>query len=55
MFQKEIKNNSETIIYKMVYLPTLMYGSVSWTLLTRSESRFGGAEMRYFRKQEETE
>jgi hypothetical protein len=47
MFKKEMKNNIKMIICKMVYLPTLLCGSESWTVLTRYENRFAGREMRY--------
>jgi len=33
------------VIYKMVYILTLLYGSESWTVLTRCESRIAAAEM----------
>jgi hypothetical protein len=46
MLKKEIKNNTKMIIYKLVYLPTLLYGSESCTVLTRCKSRFSGTEMR---------
>ena len=48
--KKEINNNTKIRIYKMVYLPTLLYGSESWTVLTKYESRITGSEMRYLRK-----
>jgi len=35
-------------IYKMVYLPTLFYGSEGWAMLPKHEST--GAVMRYLRK-----
>jgi len=44
MLKKEIKNNMKMITYKMVYLPALLYGSESWTALTRYESRIVGRE-----------
>ena len=34
----------------MVYLPSLVYGSESWTILTKYEIRITGAEMRHWRK-----
>jgi len=34
----------------MVYIPTLLYGLESWTVLTRCESRIAGEEMRYCRQ-----
>jgi hypothetical protein len=37
-------------IYKMAYLPTLLYGSESWTVFTEHESMITGAGMRYLRK-----
>jgi hypothetical protein len=50
MLKKEIKNNIKMIIYKMVYLPTPLCGSESWTVLMRCESRFAGRGMRYCRQ-----
>ena len=50
MLKKEIKNNIKMIIYKMFYLPVLLYGSESWTALTRYESRIAGTVMRYCRQ-----
>jgi len=50
MLKKEIKNNIKMIIYKMFYLPVLLYGSESWTVLTRYESRFASTDMRYCRQ-----
>jgi len=50
MLKKEIENNNKMVIYKMVYLPMLLYGSESWTVLTRYESRIAGTEMRYCRQ-----
>jgi len=50
MLKKQIKNNTKMIICKMVCIPTLRYGSESWTLLTRCESRIAGAGMRYCRQ-----
>ena len=38
------------VIYRTVYLPPLLYGSESWTVLRRYESRFAGTEMRYCRQ-----
>ena len=34
----------------MVYLPTLLYGSESWVMLTKHEIKSTDAEMRYLRK-----
>jgi hypothetical protein len=48
--EEGIKNNTKMIIYKMVYLPTLLYGSENWTVLSRSEIMFAGEEMRYCRQ-----
>jgi hypothetical protein len=42
MLKKEIENNNKMVIYKMVYLPTLLCGSDSWTVLTRYGSRVAG-------------
>ena len=50
MLKKEIKNNTKMIICRMVYLPTLLHGSESWTALTRYENRFAGTEMSYCRQ-----
>jgi hypothetical protein len=38
------------IIYRTVYLPTLLNGSECWTVLTRYENRFAGTEMSYCRQ-----
>jgi hypothetical protein len=48
--KKEINNNIKMRIYKMVYLPTLFYGSEGLAMLPRHESRITGAEMRYLIK-----
>ena len=37
-------------IYNTVYLPTLLYGSESWTVLSKHESRITSTEMKYLRK-----
>jgi hypothetical protein len=50
MLKKEISNNTKMIIYKMVYLPMLLYGSEGWTVLTRYESRIAGIKMKYCRQ-----
>jgi hypothetical protein len=46
----EINNDTKPGIYKMVDLPTLLYGFESWAMLTKQESRIKGVEMRYLRK-----
>jgi hypothetical protein len=45
--KKDINNNTKMRIYTMVCLPSLAYGSESWTILTKYEIRITGAEMRY--------
>jgi hypothetical protein len=50
MLKKEIKNNTKMVMYKIVYLPTLLYGSEIWTVLTGYESRVAGEEMRNCRQ-----
>jgi len=45
--KKEINNNTKMRIYTMVYLPSLLYGSESWKILTKYEIRITGAEMRH--------
>jgi hypothetical protein len=50
MLKKEIKNNTTMVIYRTVYLPTLLCGSESWTVLTGCECSFTGTEMRYCRQ-----
>jgi len=50
MSKKQIKNNTKMVIYKMVCIVMLLYGSESWTVLKRCESRIAGAEMRYCRQ-----
>jgi hypothetical protein len=55
VLKKEVNINIKMIIYKTVYPPMLLYVSESWPLSIRAESGFGGAEMRYCSRQEETE
>jgi hypothetical protein len=55
MLKKEFNSNIKMIIYETVYLPMLLCVSKNWSLSIRSESGFGGAEMRYCSKQGETE
>jgi hypothetical protein len=55
MLKKEINSNTKIVIYKMIYIQTLIIFSESWTELTRCKSSFAGMEMWYYSKQEETE
>ena len=48
--KKEIKNVTKMRIYNTVYLPTLLYGSESWKILSKHESRITSTEMKYLRK-----
>ena len=48
--KKEINNVTKMRIYNTVYLPTLLYGSESWKILSKHESRITSTEMKYLRK-----
>jgi hypothetical protein len=45
MLKNEVNNKTEILIYTFIYFPTLFYGSESWTVLTRCDSRVAGAEI----------
>jgi hypothetical protein len=47
--KNEIDNNTKTRIYKTFYLPVLLCGSESWTVLIKHANTITGPETRYFR------
>lgn len=48
--KREVSTKTKMLIYKTIYLPTLMYAGESWTMTSKHESRITSAEMRYLRK-----
>jgi hypothetical protein len=45
--KKELTSKTKMQIYNSVYKPTLIYGSESWTMLDKHDSRITAAEMRF--------
>lgn len=48
--KKEVSRKAKMSIYKTVFLPTLTFGSESWTLSNKLKSRIQSMEMKYLRK-----
>lgn len=48
--KREIPKNIKVEVVKKVVIPTLIYGSESWTLTDRNMSRVNATEMRFLRK-----
>jgi hypothetical protein len=47
--KKELTSKTKMQIFTIVYKPTLICGSGSWTVLDKHDSRFTAAEMRFLR------
>jgi hypothetical protein len=47
---KEIKEDTRMRIYKRVFVPTLLYGTESLTILDKHKNRMQASETRYLRK-----
>jgi hypothetical protein len=47
--KKELTSKTKMQIYNSVYKPTLIYGSESWTMLDKHDSRITATEMRLLR------
>jgi hypothetical protein len=45
--KKELTSKTKMQIYYSVYKPTLVYGSESWTMSDKHDSRITAAEMRF--------
>jgi hypothetical protein len=48
--KREVSTKVKLQVYKTVFLPILIYGAETWTLLDKHESRITSAEMKYLRK-----
>ena len=48
--KKEVSTETKLQVYNTVFIPTLTYGSESWVIDTKTESRITASEMRYLRK-----
>ena len=48
--KKEINTKTKIQVYNTIYVPTLIYGSESWTINKRVESRITASEMKCLRK-----
>ena len=50
--RKELKKATKMRVYHAIVLPTMLYGSETWTVMKRHESRLGATEMAYLRRVE---
>ena len=50
MGKKEVERKTKLQIYDSIYIPTLLYGSESWVVNKKVESRMNAAEMKALRK-----
>ena len=50
--RKELKKATKMRVYNAIVLPTMLYGSETWTVMKRHESRLGATEMAYLRRVE---
>ena len=50
--RKELKKATKMRVYNAIMLPTMLYGSETWTVMKRHESRLGATEMAYLRRVE---
>ena len=50
--RKELKKATKMRVYNVIVLPTMLYGSETWTVMKRHESRLGATEMAYLRRVE---
>jgi hypothetical protein len=47
---KELKEDTKMRVYKTVFIPTLLYGTESLTILDKHKNRMQPSEMKYLRK-----
>jgi hypothetical protein len=45
----EVAEETEMVVYKTIYFPTLTYGCESWVLTKKLETRLQNSEMHYLR------
>ena len=45
--RRELKKATKMRVYNAMVIPTMLYGSETWTMMKRSESRLGTTEMAY--------
>lgn len=49
VWSKEVPRKSKELMYKLYYVPILIYAAESWTLTSRQESRIQASEMKFLR------
>ncbi|CAH2003424.1 unnamed protein product [Acanthoscelides obtectus] len=47
---KKISRKSKMMVYKTIFIPTLIYGSEGWVLTNRLKSKIQAVDMKFFRK-----
>ena len=52
MERKGLKKATKMRVYNEIVLPTMLYGSETWTVMKRHTSRLGVTEMAYLRRVE---
>ena len=50
--KKELKKATKMRVYNAIVLLTMLYGSETWTMMKRHDSRLGATEMAYLRRVE---
>ena len=50
--RRELKKATKMTVYNAMVIPTMLYGSETWTMMKRYESRLGATEMAYLRRVE---
>ena len=50
--RRELKKATKMRVYNAIVIPTMLYGSETWTMMKRYESRLGTTEMAYLRRVE---
>ena len=48
--RRELKKATKMRVYNVMVIPTMLYGSETWTVMKRHESRLGATEMAYLRR-----
>ena len=48
--RRELKKATKMRVYNAMVIPTMLYGSETWTVMKRHESRLGATEMAYLRR-----
>ena len=48
--RRELKKATKMRVYNAMVIPTMLYGSETWTVMKRHESRLGATEMAYMRR-----